>query len=1309
MNLTKSFAEILRQKITIGSTRSILLNALPGRMLTRLALTDLDLITPGLSAEFIEELTEKKSFSFRFSLDTNNKTADELKQLSRIQKRIAAIKYEHDDYLSEHGVETFAFGFPLIVRRLARDQSKVIVSPLFIFHLDIKQSFDKTRHWVISRSQEAEVKSNEVLISYLEGDEHIKIPSIPDEMLEDGILSKEEINTLCKKFLEKFEPNSDGANSWTDFEKLPDKIDASYLKNCNTKIVWNGVFGLYKSQKQSQVKEMEALIENYDSMLPTQEKFEWENSHSPVTTDPSQNYTLRSLATERHIIIQGPPGTGKSKTLTAIILGALANNKKILVVCEKRTALDVLKNNLVNEIPELANAIAVIEDISRDRTQIVNTVRNRTARLLVHNHQKSILHDDIIRFEEKANKIDNQYRALRTPIWRNKKWKDLVSSWIAEPKNEKQIDELFLAQKMLSNQSLNDSQFASIVAKIQDAEPLFTVVENHFEFFESHITIPKIIKPNYDREIISELKNCRSILKELLASLYILKTNFIMLSEKQNTSVIDDCKNQISEFNKIISDPLTKQFDLFSLPNYFSILSIFSRKHKIAQQNAERIKILWRKISLFWESYLDEKITPSNLNDKLSFLEKDVKNILATRTISHLEQPINSIQSICFDKEQFEKIYDSAKKVEDTIGAFLANYKAKQTTNTTYFLVENKLRQLYNALEQIIDLENPLREYITWKAFQRNLSSSEEIWINFLIGRKKAEWSKYINDAWLYHKLITEDNQDRFPTDENTINSLKQLQADIRKQQYEIIKTNIENWFISGQQDLKSKNLLINQVYNLRGAKGNTRNSLRKIAHTSLSSFTSFFPVLMVNPGTCASILPIKKGFFDLVIYDEASQLRIEDTFPSMLRGKQIVVSGDSQQMPPSSYFETSNQLLDDDNSDEESFNENTTEDALQAEIQNDYSREMAMTESLLQFAIDSDFRQTYLNMHYRSQHPDLIEFSNVCFYGGRLIPMPAKENQTPISYKNIKGRYEKRQNEDEAREIIRLLKDEIQESVSVGVATFNLTQRNLILDLINEERTVNDGFQRKMEEFEKNGFFVKNLENIQGDERDIIIISTTFGVKENNSFTLGFGPISQKNGHRLLNVIITRAKLKVYVITSIPETKIQEFRARIEINRKVDGTTGLLAYLAYAKAVSENVEQEKLALLDFIKNKIAIGQSTNQNDYLNFTESPFEEEVASWLYESIDKERIILQYKCGGFRIDMVVLPKDPSSNRKLAIECDGAAYHAEELAWHYDMYRQQQLESHGFIFHRIWSTNWWRKPDVEFQNLLKAIDALN
>jgi very-short-patch-repair endonuclease len=235
-------------------------------------------------------------------------------------------------------------------------------------------------------------------------------------------------------------------------------------------------------------------------------------------------------------------------------------------------------------------------------------------------------------------------------------------------------------------------------------------------------------------------------------------------------------------------------------------------------------------------------------------------------------------------------------------------------------------------------------------------------------------------------------------------------------------------------------------------------------------------------------------------------------------------------------------------------------------------------------------------------------------------------------------------------------------------------------------------------------GFFVKNLENIQGDERDIIIISTTFGKKKDGKFIMNFGPITQKNGHRLLNVIITRAKEKVYLITSIPEERQFEFQNFIDLENRVSGKSGLLAYLQYCKHVSLNNQIEKENLLRYIRSKINVNQNAI-NSNIGLTESPFEEEVYQYLVPEFGKDNIIPQYKCGGFRIDLVVI--SPISKRKIAIECDGAAYHSSELTWHHDIYRQKQLESQGFIFHRIWSTDWFKNTDSELLKLYNFIKS--
>jgi very-short-patch-repair endonuclease len=1309
MSLKKPFIEILKQKLTYGNTRSILLNCIPGRLTTRLAINDLDIVSKEFSSQFIDNLTTKNEFTQKFNIAFDGVEDEELKKkIARISKRITSIKYDHDDYEKEHGIETFGFGFPVLVRKSSSDPTKYIAAPVFIWKLNIKQSFNQSREWVLSRSAESEVRLNEVLASFLESEEHIKIPQIPEEMIEDGLLDKAEIATFITQILSQLKGDNTIAFDWGKFDCFPEKMNISDAVNKTARVIWSGVFGIYKSQKQSMIKEMELLLKEYEQYdeAKDEEVAKWEQNHSPMHTDPSQNAVLRSLSVNRNLVIQGPPGTGKSQTLTAIVSSALSNGKKILIVCEKRTALEVLQNNLEKLLPALAGSIGLIEDVSRDRNNIVEKVRSRTAGYLSRMHTlQNLVKEDIERFETKAKTVEAQYSELRRPIWRNHKWADLVSKWMSIDKSNTSSNELYQLQKLFDDQNISETEYYDLVHLIEEGAVLFEKAKNKIDFFDNWLSAANKSNSINSRELIFNLKTqCADL-------------------DKINIAL----KNAIDEYAKYNIEK--SKIDLETALKHLEDIIAISNRAKENGINPYKISIATKIKALFISKYREIVKQLDIFQSKIGFID----NVWSVQFQSS------------FDKYDLERAFEYAKNNKQTASSIILNKALSLNLNSpqklpnfdlnTIAVQIQKLKSTLNSIALQISIGNNdcekisfhdaspfisevltktrefisngdyLEDYREWKKYATKLTDNERKWVDFLCAFETQKWKSNLENAWIFNKLIRGDQSNRFPTDDANLQILKDLGLEIQKQQKEVIKYNLDKLYSDGYEKIKKKGLQINQLYNLRGSKGGKRNSLRSIINTDFTAFTDFFPVLMLNPITCSSLLPLQRNIFDIVIFDEASQLRIEDTYSSLIRGKQVVVSGDSQQMPPSSYFESSREILDD----EEEVDDELIDQDSQEQILNDASRDMAVKESLLQFAIDFGYKETYLDMHYRSRHPDLIEFSNVSFYNSRLIPMPEKEKETPIRYIQVNGLYDKRQNETECQEILKILRNEISDSLSVGIATFNLEQRNLILRTIGNERSIDTNFQRKMVALEEKGFFVKNLENIQGDERDVIIISTTFGVRKDGRFLSNFGPITQKNGHRLLNVIITRAKNRVYIVTSIPEGKIADYNAKLNITRKVDGGIGLLAYLDYAKAVSTSNDISKKSILDYIKSKVTLGTQNISDNNAGLSESPFEEEVYNWLAEVIEPKRITQQYPCGGFRIDMVVEPINKSGGLKLAIECDGAAYHTDELTWHHDMYRQEQLEQCGFRFYRIWSTNWWRKPNDEFQKLLKEIEKLS
>jgi very-short-patch-repair endonuclease len=603
------------------------------------------------------------------------------------------------------------------------------------------------------------------------------------------------------------------------------------------------------------------------------------------------------------------------------------------------------------------------------------------------------------------------------------------------------------------------------------------------------------------------------------------------------------------------------------------------------------------------------------------------------------------------------------------------------------------------------------REYFDWRKFYIELTPLQRTVVRSIIEINCKNWETTF-ESWYYHWLlaIAETNLKGLPKSDDKIFELVESKEQLKKFQ---IKSIINNWSVRQLQSAKiAQTQGVNPIslFNKRGSRGERRNSLRKIITTDFQLFTDFFPVVMLSPTVCSSVIPLAEGIFDVVIFDEASQLRLEDTFPALVRGKIKVVSGDSQQMPPSNFFQGGTALL---SPTEEDYDEEQTASESQTPSSNrnaNNSLDLADSESLLVYAENCNYKQSYLKVHYRSQHPNLIDFSNHAFYGKRLIPMPAKQEYKPIQFIEVNGLYEDQVNRDEARQVVDILLNHIKpfktgKYPSVGVATFNLYQRNLILEEITKARQQKPEYDKKIADLGSD-LFVKNLENIQGDERDIIIISTTFGKKADGSFRQSFGPILQRNGYKLLNVIVTRAKFKVFVCTSIPQEHYNSYPVLLQ-QMKNNGRAIFYSYLAYAKSISENNLETKESLLNQLYENCESKTFEIDHDVYG-SESPFEEEVYYRLAEKIGQHRLQQQYKIGGFRIDLIVKSK-VTGKPIIAIECDGAKYHSSNEAYAWDMFRQSRLEEQGFTFYRIWSTNWWYSVEKELRKVVAFISQVD
>jgi len=426
-------------------------------------------------------------------------------------------------------------------------------------------------------------------------------------------------------------------------------------------------------------------------------------------------------------------------------------------------------------------------------------------------------------------------------------------------------------------------------------------------------------------------------------------------------------------------------------------------------------------------------------------------------------------------------------------------------------------------------------------------------------------------------------------------------------------------------------------------------------------------PCWMMSPLSVSQYINPDILHFDVLIFDEASQLRTEDVVPSIIRSNQVIVIGDNKQLPPTSFFSTGDNQedidIDIDNEDDESY------------------------ESVLDECSKFMFGHM-LKWHYRSQDERLIAFSNHYFYGKQLVtfPNPVQNPDLGVSFRHVPDgvydRGKRRDNRREAQVVAQLALEHFQRfpEQSLGIIAFSEAQA----DAIREQIEILGKEYPDLETFCSDNspqFFLKALENVQGDERDAIILSVGYARDDQGRLSLNFGPLNRQGGERRLNVAVTRAKSKITLVSSIVAGDIDTTRTSSK------GIKALHDYLEYAASGGEKL------------------QGNSYTDTLRF-DSPFEEDVYHTLVE--EGYTIRTQVGCSGYRIDLAVVNDNHPGEFLLGIECDGASYHSSPTARDRDRLRQEVLEKLGWKIHRIWSTDWFRNKPVQVRLLIEKIKQL-
>ncbi|MDR2654135.1 MAG: hypothetical protein LBB39_02400 [Mycoplasmataceae bacterium] len=758
------------------------------------------------------------------------------------------------------------------------------------------------------------------------------------------------------------------------------------------------------------------------------------------------------------------------------------------------------------------------------------------------------------------------------------------------------------------------------------------------------------------------------------------------------------------------ADDIDKKID-----NDFHLLQQYSsfKRKQDTRINLEFLEKNYTKFNEYkkWSEELNENLNFENESEFWDFVAEysELKQFYHTyiEIINNFHLPLERIQEIC-DITNFIDFRKMNMNFFDQIVTFI---KKKKMVTKFSSIARKDNKKFYNKNKKLCDFFLSMNEDIKNKigSFdlgkfnsyleKRNHSRFLQLEI-FLTKYNQSNFSFSELKQYIAYQEFCRTNQEilRFANQYSEVkNEIKKLMKE--KMEFDtsfLFDTKLER-LIAKRNEVENHHLLkdISDLVNLAG--NIKKRNLDWVIHKFSSAIKELFPIIITNPDTAASLF--REWKFDYVIIDEASQMTLERSIPMLYLAEKSIISGDKQQMPPSSFFMSTIE--------EEyvGFNDKV-EDYIK-----DSFEEYDNAASLLEY-VEKKYENIMLNYHYRSTKTELIQFSNVCFYGGGLVVADSsKDNKLGIELIEVEdGVWENGVNLKEAERVKELVLKLVRKPKhgSIGVITFNINQKNLIESLL-EKSNDGDYLEEKKRintNNEDNSIFIKNLENIQGDERDIIIISVAYAKDENGRFLNSFGPINQSCGENRINVAISRSKEKIYLFKSFNSSLINS-----TLNK---GTSIFHDYLLYVEllANTKNLYSKEINALFSSYLPKPIAKNEKIKNEITFT-SMFEKNIYDLLIKEIDPAlfEVSLHVQQGSYQINIAIKSKKTKSY-VLAIECDGCGELVNETQKEKDFYRQSYLEERGWKFYSIDLIEWYfneKAQRVYIQEILSLVTNTN
>jgi very-short-patch-repair endonuclease len=1087
---------------------------------------------------------------------------------------------------------------------------------------------------------------NDALRLYLQNERAIDVSSFDPEVIE-GLTTIQEVEKFFKEIVKqlpkgKFE-NIEAFGNFS-FYKLPLVADMDRIAESES---LNPIL-LALAGDQEALSQIAPFDGSDEPMLINE--VEPTNEFLVFPTDRSQHLAISAIARGKNLVIQGPPGTGKSQTIANSIAELSAHGKSVLFVAEKRAAIEAVVNRLE----------------SKGLGSLVLDLHSEPDKKKIASQLLEVLYDQK---EDKnaSQRSDGELKSLRNKL--QTRWKLMNQLSGISLENEKNAT-LYEAMKFLGSLMADgdanqewpveldlkalENLSSSEVSEIRKLLDFLSETKwlDGFSIHSSRGLRPYLISQTQCTELVDSIQRLNSQLikgfsievetfteSNGYASLAIeeliglIKASQI-INQHASKFNVDDLIRASKEYEGIFEvSKLRSQFTFF-----VSLTEHFKRTRTLKRCFREKIskKLMFEICNAFWIHVKSNEFT----------------NQIPVEPSTSLQEFSSELARIIDDFQGYGPVLSDLGKLD--IGAATIRIEALYADLALIY----EYPAINIARDSLIEISEFVKRILDWFEAEQPEVQHAGTWV-------------YMN--WLKSTLDTSMRKMEYELKITDLNAMDRILDQYQKMDEVHIRTNSMRVISM----IKSK---VQVISNTEGFSKLRREADKKAAHLPFRKLLdvakmevqTLKPCFAMSPIEVSRLLPCEMGMFDVVIFDEASQITPEDAIPSIYRSKQVVVAGDKYQLGPTNF----GKAMDD------------SEDT-------DISFEVANLglESILDFVRNTlPITNTYpLQTHYRSEDERLITFSNRAFYAQNnqsLFTFPSKEAnpRKSLGYKYVedattKGMAEEA-NSKEIDAVVACVLEHVTEKpdASLGIIAFGDQHKRRIQDALLKLEQEDDSYFDFVGRFANSAepLFIKNIERVQGDERDAIIISPGYARNDKGALRFQFGWLSREGGERRLNVAASRAKQKMTLVTSI---KSDDFK----------GYSGQQRGVLLLKA-----------LLQYMEN---FGHSMELGDVPPAPENPFEEQILQLL--SKEGLKIDCQVGDSGYRIDFAVRNPKRDDEYILAIEADGASYHSSDYARERDIVRQKVLESRGWQFVRIWSTDWFRNRNGEIEKVLSAYRA--